>query len=69
MSVSRTAQDYLRVPEEQLARELKPTGFYNQKTKAVRGAARLENIFELRRLSPAGRDKGENLEWALLRAQ
>src|ERR687891_1082077 len=34
----RTAEDYLRVPEEELARELKPTGFFNQKTKAVRGA-------------------------------
>jgi endonuclease III len=37
----RTAEDYLRVPEEELARELKPTGFFNQKTKAVRGACRM----------------------------
>jgi len=36
----RTCQDYLEVPEEQLARELKPTGFYNQKTRAIRGACR-----------------------------
>ena len=37
----RTPQDYLRVPEEELARDLKPTGFFNQKTKAVRGACRM----------------------------
>jgi endonuclease III len=37
----RTAQDYLRVPEEELARDLKPTGFFNQKTRAVRGACRM----------------------------
>jgi endonuclease III len=37
----RTPQDYLRVPEAELAQDLKPTGFFNQKTKAVRGACRL----------------------------
>lgn len=37
----RTAEDYLKVPEEELARDLKPTGFFNQKTKAIRGAARM----------------------------
>src|SRR5262249_28891464 len=36
----RTCQDYLAVPEEELAADLKPTGFYNNKTKAVRGACR-----------------------------
>ena len=36
----RTCQDYLRVPEEELAADLKPTGYFNQKTKAVRGACR-----------------------------
>src|SRR5207247_2639983 len=36
----RTAEDYLKVPEQELAAELKPTGFFNQKTKSVRGAAR-----------------------------
>jgi endonuclease-3 len=36
----RTPQDYLAVPEEELAADLKPTGFFNQKTKAVRGACR-----------------------------
>jgi endonuclease III len=34
----RTAEDYLRVPVEELAADLKPTGFFNNKTKAVRGA-------------------------------
>jgi endonuclease-3 len=37
----RTAEDYLRVPETELAADLKPTGFFNQKTKAVRGACRM----------------------------
>jgi endonuclease III len=36
----RTPQDYLAVPEGELATDLKPTGFFNQKTKAVRGACR-----------------------------
>jgi endonuclease-3 len=34
----RTAQDYLRVPVEELAADLKPTGYFNNKTKSVRGA-------------------------------
>jgi endonuclease-3 len=37
----RTPKDYLRVPEAELAADLKPTGFFNQKTKAVRGACRM----------------------------
>ncbi len=37
----RTPEDYLRVPESELKRDLKPTGFFNQKTKAVRGACRM----------------------------
>jgi endonuclease III len=36
----RSCQDYLAVSEEELAADLKPTGFYNNKTKAVRGACR-----------------------------
>ena len=36
----RTPQDYLRVPEEELAADIKPTGFFNQKTKSIRGACR-----------------------------
>lgn len=35
----RTAQDYLDVPEEELAADIKPTGFFNQKTRSIRGAA------------------------------
>jgi endonuclease III len=34
----RTAEDYLRVPESELAADIKPTGFFNQKTKSIRGA-------------------------------
>jgi endonuclease III len=36
----RTPEDYLRVPEDELREDLRPTGFFNQKTKAVRGACR-----------------------------
>jgi endonuclease III len=32
--------DYLEVPESKLAAELKPTGFFNQKARAIRGASR-----------------------------
>ncbi len=34
----RTPEDYLRVPVEELAKDLRPTGFFNNKTKSVRGA-------------------------------
>jgi endonuclease-3 len=37
----RTPEDYLKVPEAELAADLKPTGFFNQKAKAVRGACRM----------------------------
>jgi endonuclease-3 len=33
----RSPEDYLAVPEDELKTDLKPTGFFNQKTKAVRG--------------------------------
>jgi len=36
----RTAEDYLKVPEAELADDIKPTGFFNQKTKSIRGASR-----------------------------
>jgi endonuclease III len=36
----RAPQDYLDVPEEELAADIKPTGFFNQKTRSIRGAAR-----------------------------
>ena len=35
----RTPQDYLRVPESELGADIRPTGFFNQKAKAIRGAA------------------------------
>ena len=35
----RSPEDYLRVPEAELAAHIKPTGFFNQKAKALRGAA------------------------------
>jgi peptidoglycan/xylan/chitin deacetylase (PgdA/CDA1 family) len=34
-----------------------------------RGPAVVEDMFELKRLSPAGAGKGENVEWTLLRAR
>jgi endonuclease-3 len=34
----RTCGDYLRVPEAELAADIRPTGFFNQKTKSIRGA-------------------------------
>jgi endonuclease-3 len=36
----RTPEDYLKVPEQELAADIKPTGFFNQKTRAIRGACR-----------------------------
>jgi endonuclease III len=37
----RTPQDYLAVPEEELAADVKPTGFFNNKTRSIRGACRV----------------------------
>lgn len=37
----RVAQDYLKVPERELAADIKPTGFFNQKARAIRGASRM----------------------------
>src|SRR5712691_6285801 len=34
-----TPQDYLDVPEAELAADIKPTGFFNQKARSIRGAA------------------------------
>lgn len=36
----RTAEDYLRVPEEELKADIKPTGFFNQKAISIREACR-----------------------------
>jgi endonuclease-3 len=35
----RKPQDYLSVPEAELAADIRPTGFFNQKTRSIRGAA------------------------------
>ena len=34
----REPQDYLKVPESELAAEIRPAGFFNQKTRSIRGA-------------------------------
>ena len=34
----RTPKDYLNVPESELAADVRPTGFFNQKTRSIRGA-------------------------------
>jgi endonuclease-3 len=34
----RTAEDYLKIPEDELKADIKPTGFYNQKAASVRAA-------------------------------
>jgi endonuclease III len=34
----RSCQDYRSVPESELAADIRPTGFFNQKAKAIRGA-------------------------------
>ena len=36
----RTAEDYLRVPEDELKADIKPTGFFNQKASRIREACR-----------------------------
>jgi len=36
----RTAEDYLRVPEDELRADIKPTGYFNQKTTRIREACR-----------------------------
>src|SRR3989442_14293140 len=43
----RTPQDYLNVPESELAADIRPTGFFNQKTKSIRGAcARIVDAYD-----------------------
>jgi len=34
----RTPEDYLKVPEDELKRDIKPTGFFNQKATSIRAA-------------------------------
>jgi endonuclease-3 len=69
----RSAEDYVKVPEEELAHELKPTGFFNQKTKAVRGACRMiveefggrvpDTLAELDRLPGVARKTANIVLW------
>ena len=41
-----TAEDYLKVPEAELAADIRPTGFFNQKTRSIRGAcARIVEVY------------------------
>jgi len=37
----RSPQDYLAVPEEQLAADIKPTGFFNNKARSIRGTCQV----------------------------
>jgi endonuclease-3 len=37
----RTPEDYLTVPEEELQRDIYPTGFFRQKARAIRGTMRM----------------------------
>jgi endonuclease-3 len=42
----RRAEDYLKVPEDELRRDVKPTGFFNQKTASIRAAcARIVEVY------------------------
>ena len=42
----RSPKDYLKVPEAELAADIKSTGFFNQKTKSIRGAcARIVEVY------------------------
>ena len=43
----RTPQDYLEVPASELAEDIKPTGFFNQKARSLRGAAqRIVEVYD-----------------------
>ncbi len=43
----RTAEDYLRVPEDELKRDIKPTGFFNQKAISIRAACqRIVEVYD-----------------------
>jgi endonuclease III len=42
----RSPEAYLKVPEAELAADIKPTGFFNQKTRSIRGAcARMVEVY------------------------
>ena len=42
-----TAEDYLKVPEDELKRDIKPTGFFNQKAASIRAACqRIVEVYD-----------------------
>ena len=43
----RSCEDYLRVPEDELKRDIKPTGFFNQKATSIREAcSRIVEVYD-----------------------
>jgi endonuclease-3 len=43
----RSAEDYLRVPEDELKADIRPTGFFNQKAASIRGACqRIVEVYD-----------------------
>jgi endonuclease-3 len=43
----RSARDYLQVPEDELRRDIKPTGFFNQKAASIRAACqRIVEVYD-----------------------
>ena len=43
----RKPQDYLKVPEDELKQDIRSTGFFNQKTKSIRGTcARIVEVYD-----------------------
>jgi endonuclease III len=43
----RSAEDYLRVPEDELKADIRPTGFFNQKATSIRGACqRIVEVYD-----------------------
>ncbi len=43
----RSAEDYLRVPEDELKADIRPTGFFNQKASSIRGACqRIVEVYD-----------------------
>ena len=58
----RTAEDYLRVPEDELKEDIKSTGFFNQKATAIREACR--RIVEVYDGKPVAREPDVELDEA-----
>src|SRR5919202_435077 len=62
-----TPEDYLRVSESELAADIKPTGFFNQKTRSLRGAA--QRVVDAPREHAAGVRGGDRARRAGHRAR